>query len=79
MYTRCLVCATPFEPNDELEYLPMGRRVAYDRERGRLDRKSTRLNSSHKPISYAVFSLKKKKIQISYTFYSYVYHTEHLQ
>ena len=27
----------------------------------RLDRKSTRLNSSHKPISYAVFCLKKKK------------------
>ena len=25
------------------------------------DRKSTRLNSSHKPISYAVFFLKKKK------------------
>ena len=27
------------------------------------DRKSTRLNSSHKPISYAVFCLKKKKTQ----------------
>ena len=27
------------------------------------DRKSTRLNSSHKPISYAVFCLKKKKIR----------------
>ena len=26
------------------------------------DRKSTRLNSSHKPISYAVFCLKKKKL-----------------
>ena len=25
-----------------------------------VDRKSTRLNSSHKPISYAVFCLKKK-------------------
>src|SRR5579871_3666941 len=30
--------------------------------RGRLDRKSTRLNSSHVEISYAVFCLKKKKI-----------------
>src|SRR2546427_6338188 len=29
--------------------------------RGRLDRKSTRLNSSHSQISYAVFCLKKKK------------------
>src|SRR5438309_8659439 len=27
---------------------------------GRLDRKSTRLNSSHSSISYAVFCLKKK-------------------
>src|SRR2546427_9278011 len=29
--------------------------------RGREDRKSTRLNSSHSQISYAVFCLKKKK------------------
>src|SRR5712692_11694908 len=29
--------------------------------RSRLDRKSTRLNSSHSSISYAVFCLKKKK------------------
>src|SRR2546430_16211896 len=29
-------------------------------EIGRLDRKSTRLNSSHSQISYAVFCLKKK-------------------
>src|SRR5256885_8425339 len=32
--------------------------------RRRLDRKSTRLNSSHLVISYAVFCLKKKKITI---------------
>src|SRR5256885_7048105 len=31
-----------------------------DRSRGRQDRKSTRLNSSHLVISYAVFCLKKK-------------------
>src|SRR2546430_10611064 len=31
------------------------------------DRKSTRLNSSHSQISYAVFCLKKKKYQISNT------------
>src|SRR5258708_24887282 len=29
-----------------------------------LDRKSTRLNSSHQIISYAVFCLKKKKLDI---------------
>src|SRR2546429_949628 len=31
-----------------------------------LDRKSTRLNSSHGYISYAVFCLKKKKIIVAY-------------
>src|SRR5438270_10546331 len=31
------------------------------RNRSRTDRKSTRLNSSHSQISYAVFCLKKKK------------------
>src|SRR2546426_6109019 len=31
-----------------------------------LDRKSTRLNSSHLVISYAVFCLKKKKVLKSY-------------
>src|SRR2546430_4580324 len=31
------------------------------------DRKSTRLNSSHSQISYAVFCLKKKKNKINYT------------
>src|SRR5256886_6822231 len=30
------------------------------------DRKSTRLNSSHSQISYAVFCLKKKKEQLHY-------------
>src|SRR3712207_7923902 len=34
----------------------------HDRECPLLDRKSTRLNSSHANISYAVFCLKKKKI-----------------
>src|SRR2546421_2891415 len=34
------------------------------RDAGREDRKSTRLNSSHDQISYAVFCLKKKKIHI---------------
>src|SRR2546422_7754533 len=33
------------------------------RESQKLDRKSTRLNSSHGYISYAVFCLKKKKTQ----------------
>src|SRR2546426_12831582 len=37
-------------------------RAARER-RCRIDRKSTRLNSSHLVISYAVFCLKKKKIK----------------
>src|SRR2546430_12653852 len=32
-----------------------------EEDKVRLDRKSTRLNSSHSQISYAVFCLKKKK------------------
>src|SRR2546427_7938523 len=61
----------PDPPPDRLG----GHRVAEGRERGArkerrpggrlvaetLDRKSTRLNSSHSQISYAVFCLKKKK------------------
>src|SRR2546428_6258535 len=35
-----------------------------ERRHGRGDRKSTRLNSSHDQISYAVFCLKKKKKKI---------------
>src|SRR5258708_24832769 len=37
------------------------RRVLDDKRGGPGDRKSTRLNSSHQIISYAVFCLKKKK------------------
>src|SRR3712207_8763688 len=35
--------------------------ASVDEKSGVLDRKSTRLNSSHANISYAVFCLKKKK------------------
>src|SRR2546430_6690419 len=38
-----------------------GRFCLVSRKRRRGDRKSTRLNSSHSQISYAVFCLKKKK------------------
>src|SRR2546422_5248545 len=40
----------------------LGREIyQYDQSMGITDRKSTRLNSSHGYISYAVFCLKKKK------------------
>src|SRR5689334_24955062 len=39
--------------------------------RPRIDRKSTRLNSSHSSISYAVFCLKKKKHQTQKIIYNH--------
>src|SRR5690606_41989508 len=36
------------------------------RQHDEIDRKSTRLNSSHVKISYAVFCLKKKKISLNH-------------
>src|SRR5690242_21315226 len=44
---------------------------------GRADRKSTRLNSSHMSISYAVFCLKKKKNKKNNTTTN-LYKTTHL-
>src|SRR5690606_4523205 len=35
-YRACLICGAPFAPNEELEWLPRGRRVAFDPARGRL-------------------------------------------
>src|SRR5690242_21603755 len=45
--------------------------VALVRQAGSRDRKSTRLNSSHMSISYAVFCLKKKKKKIPHVVYHY--------
>src|SRR2546427_6322868 len=54
------VVAVGFEESDErLPHLG----VVLDDQNGSRDRKSTRLNSSHSQISYAVFCLKKKKKQ----------------
>src|SRR3712207_7955359 len=51
-------------PDDDRPAPPRGRAGAVDRPvagvAGREDRKSTRLNSSHANISYAVFCLQKK-------------------
>src|SRR3712207_8756856 len=60
----------PVEPSGSLSQSRSGTRLAIEWKRAsdsrncssaRLDRKSTRLNSSHANISYAVFCLKKKK------------------
>src|SRR3712207_6960479 len=60
------------EDGEQLAYLVMelveGETLSAVLEReGRPDRKSTRLNSSHANISYAVFCLKKKKNTIKST------------
>src|SRR3712207_7320845 len=44
---------------------PAGSAAPARRSGGRPDRKSTRLNSSHANISYAVFCLKKKTISVA--------------
>src|SRR5256885_12976294 len=41
-------------------YEQLGADISWNAEERRIDRKSTRLNSSHLVISYAVFCLKKK-------------------
>src|SRR5262245_64326203 len=62
------------KPRVEREAQPRGRRHRYERndpaqaplgQKG--DRKSTRLNSSHLGISYAVFCLKKKRQETKVT------------
>src|SRR5207249_5825427 len=64
----CRSCASPAAPIRAARAAP---RPASQRVRPLLerlatrDRKSTRLNSSHVSISYAVFCLKKKKIGVT--------------
>ncbi len=36
MYATCLFCDARFKPNDEIEPMPVGRRLAFDSEKGRL-------------------------------------------
>src|SRR2546430_11280920 len=54
----------PSPPMGERDIRRLARHLGID---DLLDRKSTRLNSSHSQISYAVFCLKKKKTSYSYT------------
>src|SRR3712207_8007087 len=52
----------PHEPRDDVEQRGLAAAGGAEQRIGAaLDRKSTRLNSSHANISYAVFCLKKKK------------------
>src|SRR5690348_17617839 len=56
---RCSLYLTP----NRLSIDGHGVKIIDDVPRATTDRKSTRLNSSHPSISYAVFCLKKKKKQ----------------
>src|SRR5256885_12227510 len=62
MYNPPDVGATPGDEFEFLEFKNAGTNVIDLR-----DRKSTRLNSSHLVISYAVFCLKKKKTTSDHT------------
>src|SRR6266436_585147 len=69
-WTRAHVLAHLARGADAMRHLLVGARSGEDRpayasEQER-DRKSTRLNSSHGYISYAVFCLKKKKKELNF-------------
>src|SRR5258707_11035135 len=55
------ICWCRHEPHRRVRQVLVGLRRRRRRSPTRTDRKSTRLNSSHANISYAVFCLKKKK------------------
>src|SRR5687768_17630333 len=61
IYTLSLHDALPISSGGPARDSPGTGRRASHRRAGHPDRKSTRLNSSHGYISYAVFCLKKKK------------------
>src|SRR5436309_11665619 len=61
IYTLSLHDALPISHPPATDFfIPTGVQYAMQRYGDGLDRKSTRLNSSHVKISYAVFCLKKK-------------------
>src|SRR5438270_10403775 len=64
---------SPFSWYEPMWLENLGFAAAGEGWRSRGDRKSTRLNSSHSQISYAVFCLKKKKIKTDRVGWSGVY------
>src|SRR2546430_13626909 len=61
---RSVVVLGPAQRAPHVDLLGKGVELAGREPQGLADRKSTRLNSSHSQISYAVFCLKKKKCHI---------------
>src|SRR5258708_26613215 len=64
MASEAGVLSVPPERVKRKGRLQPGKMFLVDTVEGRIDRKSTRLNSSHQIISYAVFCLKKKILQM---------------
>src|SRR5438477_6082939 len=60
-YTTLFRSFPAVRPGRSAGRIAVHRRLREGPHLARLDRKSTRLNSSHMSISYAVFCLKKKK------------------
>src|SRR5688572_31512976 len=60
-------CDAPFFKRlpEDFEHAAVELRHLVEKQHAVVDRKSTRLNSSHSQISYAVFCLKKKKNSIN--------------
>src|SRR3712207_7311651 len=71
-YTTLFRSAAPTRPTASMHVLqrnvspPRGAATAAAAAQSAGDRKSTRLNSSHANISYAVFCLKKKNIKYAF-------------
>src|SRR5438270_6733232 len=65
IYTLSLHDALPISPEAIRDRPNKQYAERNQQEQQQGDRKSTRLNSSHSQISYAVFCLKKKKIAIN--------------
>src|SRR5258707_11413449 len=67
MYPGFVGVGEPMDCRDPVSGTPSERGDPNQPTSGLRDRKSTRLNSSHANISYAVFCLKKKTTQTAYS------------
>src|SRR5256885_8643340 len=66
LFRSAVISARPVEPLEESKYSSPLVPLSSSSMTLVTDRKSTRLNSSHLVISYAVFCLKKKRNQMAY-------------
>src|SRR5688572_31592752 len=74
LYDHVLQHLDKLSTNDASENILLDKSLLVEGREEYIDRKSTRLNSSHSQISYAVFCLKKKTINYKHTPYNYNNH-----